>query len=51
MMEKMAVLSSLEFVETEPSNAKSFISGTDQYYVILNKQIDVEAERAKLTEG
>ena len=50
MMEKMAVLSSLEFVETEPSNAKSFISGTDQYYVILNKQIDVEAERAKLTE-
>jgi valyl-tRNA synthetase len=50
MTEKMAFLQSLVWVEEEPANAKSFISGTDQYYVILNKEIDVEAERAKLTE-
>ena len=47
---KMAVLESLELSNEEPANAKSFISGTDKFYVALNKTIDVEAERKKLTD-
>jgi valyl-tRNA synthetase len=50
MVEKLAVLSELTFVTTEPDNAQSFISGKDKYYIILNLEIDVEAERQKMTE-
>lgn len=50
MLMKMAVLESLTLSSDEPANAKSFISGTDKFYVALNKSIDVEAERKKLTE-
>ncbi len=42
---KLAVLSELTLSSEEPANAKSFISGTDKYYVALNLKIDVEAER------
>jgi valyl-tRNA synthetase len=45
---KLATLSELTLSSDEPENAKSFISGTDKYYVALNKEIDVEAERAKM---
>ncbi len=48
MLMKMAVLESLELSAEEPANAKSFISGTDKFYVALNQTIDVEAERKKL---
>ncbi|GAB4490955.1 MAG: valine--tRNA ligase [Saprospiraceae bacterium] len=48
MVEKLAVLSELTLSETEPASAKSFISGTEKYYVVLNKTIDKEAERQKL---
>ncbi|MBC7776923.1 MAG: valine--tRNA ligase [Phycisphaerae bacterium] len=50
MLMKMAVLESLELSSEEPANAKSFISGTDKFYVELNQTIDVEAERKKLTD-
>jgi len=50
MLMKMAVLESLELSSEEPENAKSFIAGTDKFYVELNQTIDVEAERKKLTE-
>jgi valyl-tRNA synthetase len=50
MLMKMAVLESLELSVEEPANAKSFISGTDKFYVALNQTIDVEAERKKLTD-
>ena len=43
----MAVLSELTLSADEPANAKSFISGTDQYYVALELKIDVAAECAK----
>lgn len=49
MVEKLAVLSELTLTENEPANAKSFISGTEKYYVVLNQTIDTEAERQKLT--
>jgi valyl-tRNA synthetase len=49
MVEKLAVLSELTLSENEPANAKSFISGTEKYYVVLNQTIDTEAEKQKLT--
>ena len=50
MLMKMAVLESLELSGEEPANAKSFISGTDKFFVALNQTIDVAAERKKITE-
>jgi len=50
MLMKMAVLESLELSAEEPANAKSFISGTDKFFVALNQTIDIEAERKKITE-
>jgi valyl-tRNA synthetase len=48
MVVKLAVLSELDLTESEPDSAKSFISGTEKYYVVLNQTIDTEAERQKL---
>ncbi len=50
MLMKMAVLESLELSIEEPAQAKSFISGTDKFFLALNQTIDVEAERKKLTD-
>ena len=50
MLMKMAVLASLELSTEEPTNAKSFIAGTDKFYVALNQVIDIEAERKKLAD-
>ena len=50
MLMKMAVLETLELSAEEPANAKSFISGTDKFFIVLNQTIDVEAERKKITE-
>jgi valyl-tRNA synthetase len=50
MLMKMAVLESLEISSEEPANAKSFIAGTDKFYVALNQTIDIEAEGKKLTD-
>ncbi|MCY7327024.1 MAG: class I tRNA ligase family protein, partial [Saprospiraceae bacterium] len=49
MLMKLANLSELTFATAEVSNAKSFVSGTEKYYVVLNQTIDVAAEREKLT--
>ncbi len=48
MLVKLAALGDLAFTEEEPANAKSFISGTDKFYLVLNQEIDAEAECAKL---
>ena len=48
MLVKLAALGDLAFTEEEPANAKSFISGTDKFYIVLNQEIDAEAECAKL---
>ncbi|MCC6460137.1 MAG: valine--tRNA ligase [Saprospiraceae bacterium] len=50
MLVKLAVLSEIELTDTEPANSKSFVSGTEKYYVELNQQIDVAAECAKIKE-
>ncbi len=49
MVMKLATLSELTFATREVDNAKSFVSGTEKYYVVLNQTIDVVAEREKLT--
>ncbi len=48
MISKMAGLSEVAFTETEPKNSVNFLSGTEKYYVPVNIEIDVEAEREKI---
>ncbi|MEQ1747187.1 MAG: valine--tRNA ligase [Saprospiraceae bacterium] len=48
MVVKLAVLTNLELSDAEPANSKSFISGTEKYYVEISQEIDTEAERAKI---
>lgn len=48
VVEKLASLNSLEISSEEPANSKSFIVGADKFYVVLNKEIDTAAERAKI---
>ncbi|MDX2281170.1 MAG: valine--tRNA ligase [Saprospiraceae bacterium] len=50
LIQKLAVLSDFSFTETEAPNSKSFIVGTEQYFVELNLEIDVVAERKKIEE-
>jgi len=47
---KMANLASFDFVETnaELANAVSFLSGNEKYIAIIEKEIDVDAEREKI---
>jgi valyl-tRNA synthetase len=49
MLMKMANLSQLDISTDEPSNSKSFVVGTEKYFVELVQEIDVEAEREKVT--
>jgi valyl-tRNA synthetase len=49
MLEKLGFIE-LSLTDREPENNKSFISGTDNFYVVFEQQIDVEAERAKITQ-
>ena len=49
MVVKLAGLSELTFTQEEPANAKSFVSGTEKYFVVLAQTIDVAAEREKLS--
>lgn len=44
---KMAVLSDIELTDGTPDNGVAFISGTDTFYVIIEKEIDVAAELEK----
>lgn len=48
MIKKMAVLESFEACTTEPENSVDFLAQTDKYFLVINKEIDVEAERTKL---
>ena len=48
MIIKMANLSSLEITSGDVENGVSFLSGTEKYYLVIEKEIDVEAERKRL---
>ncbi|MEM9916618.1 MAG: valine--tRNA ligase [Bacteroidota bacterium] len=50
MIVKMAYLSELTFTEEEIDNSVSFLAGTGKYFLLINKQIDVAAEIARLEE-
>jgi valyl-tRNA synthetase len=50
MIVKLAFLARLDFTDAEIANSKSFVSGTEQYYVEFTQSIDVEAEIQKMTE-
>jgi len=47
---KLAVLTNLQIVTADPGNCKPFISGTDQYFVELNLNIDPETEKKKIAD-
>lgn len=48
-IEKMAYLSELSFTKEDEHEGAGFIAGTSQYYLLFQKQIDVAAERERLT--
>ncbi len=45
---KLAVLSKVEWHTQEPPNIKSFLSGTEKYFLDIQQQIDYHKERLKL---
>jgi len=46
---KMANLSSFKFTDIEVEGSVSFLSGTENYYIELNLEINIEAERERLS--
>ena len=44
MIQKLAVLSDLQWVDAEPQNCVSFLSGTENFYVEIEQEVDTEAE-------
>lgn len=48
MIVKLAVLSELAPTDAEPANCKSFVSGTEKYFVEFEQEIDVAAECARV---
>ncbi len=48
MIEKMAVLERVALADEEPPRSVSFISGTEQCFVVVEKAIDRAAERLRL---
>ncbi|MBP5326758.1 MAG: valine--tRNA ligase [Bacteroidales bacterium] len=47
---KLANVGKIEYVESKPEGAVSFMVGTTEFFVPMSQNIDVEAERAKLEE-
>jgi len=50
LLKKMAVLEKFEIINEEPENSVNFISGKSAFYVVVEKEIDKEAELIKLKE-
>jgi len=50
IISKLAVLKAVEACDEEPANHQSFIAGADQFFIEIEKQIDVASERLKLQE-
>ena len=48
MIMKMANLSSLEMTSGDVENGVGFVSGTEKYYLVIEREIDVDAERKRL---
>lgn len=50
LLMKLGNLASLDFTKEEIESSTSFVSGTEKYFVKIEKQIDVEAERKRLAD-
>ncbi len=48
MIMKMANLSSLEMTSDDVENGVAFVSGTEKYFLVIERKVDVEAERKRL---
>ncbi len=48
MIMKLGNLASLEFTSDNVESSVSFVSGTEKYFLVIEKEIDVEAERSRL---
>jgi valyl-tRNA synthetase len=49
MIQKMGNLSELSFTDGEPAGTVTLLSGTEKYFLEMNIQIDVDAERERIT--
>ncbi len=47
-LKKAAVLAEVSLVDADPGNALPFLIGNDTGYLVLNEEIDLEAERAEM---
>ncbi len=50
IVRKLAVLKAFEPCTEEPADSRAFIVGADQYHVVIEREIDAEAESLKLRE-
>jgi len=48
-IQKMANVSAVDFVDQKPSGVTSFLVGKDEFYVDVAQNIDVEAERERIS--
>ncbi|MFT6867630.1 MAG: valyl-tRNA synthetase [Cyclobacteriaceae bacterium] len=49
-IQKLANISSINFSSIKPENCAGFVLGSDEYFIPVNQEIDVDAERKKLEE-
>ncbi len=49
LLMRLGYLASIELTETEPESTVAFIAGAEKFYVKIEKEIDVEAEKIRLT--
>jgi len=48
-IQKMANVSAVDFIDQKPSGVASFLVGKDEFYVDIAQNIDVEAERKRIS--
>ncbi len=49
LLKKMANLENITITDQEPDTSVSFVSGADKYYLELTVEIDIKAERERIT--
>ena len=49
MLMRLGYLASIDLTEEEPASTVAFVTGAEKFFVKIEKEIDVEAERERLT--
>ena len=49
LLMRLGYLASIELTENEPESTVAFVAGAEKFYVKIEKEIDVEAEKIRLT--